>query len=306
MGEPGETDHSRRRSTVRRAMLVLAAGAVGIGSAPIWVRLSETGPAATAFWRLALAWPFFLVLSARQRRGVGHAPPERRPRRALLWLSLPGIFFACDLAVWHWSIRFTTVANATLFANCTPIFVSVAAWMWLGERFRRSFVVGLVLAMVGVACLVGSSFELGRLNILGDALGLVTAVFYSGYILAVKRAREHFSTARIMSWSIPAGCILLLAISLASGERFAAGHARGWLVLVGLAACAQVGGQGLIARALAHLPASFASVSLLIQPVVATLLAAALFGEALGPLQGLGAVMLLAGLVLARRGSRFH
>ena len=78
---------------------------------------------------------------------------------------------------------------------------------------------------------------------------------------------------------------------------------RGWAILIALALVTQILGQGLIAYAFAHLPASLSSVSLLIQPVMAALFAWILFGEAIGPAQFVGGAIVLAGIWLARKGS---
>jgi len=290
----------------RRAIWALVAGALAIGMAAIFVRLREEGLglSATAFWRLALALPLFWLWLGVEGRPRPAPAPRRFSRGNAVALMIPGLFFACDLAVWHWSIELTTVANATLFANCAPILVSLVAWLWMGERLRWVFVAGLICALAGAAGVVGSSFELGAQNVRGDGLGLLTAVFYGAYILSVKRVRARFSTPVVMVWSIPVACAVLLVVALASGEALAPATARGWLVLLGLAVICQVGGQGLIAYALAHLPASFSSVSLLIQPLAAAVFAWLILDETLGPLQAGAGVLVLVGIYLARRGSR--
>jgi drug/metabolite transporter (DMT)-like permease len=78
----------------------------------------------------------------------------------------------------------------------------------------------------------------------------------------------------------------------------------GWMILVALALFSHAGGQSLIAYALAHLPASFSSVGLLLQPAVAALLAWSLLAEPLGWLQAVGGVVVLIGIVTARRASQ--
>jgi len=306
MTEVGAESEGRPGGRAGRAIWALVAGALAIGLAAIFVRLREEGLglSATAFWRLALSLPLFWVWLAVEGRPRRAPSPRGFSRRDAVALMIPGLFFAADLAVWHWSIELTTVANATLFANCAPILVSLVAWLWMGERLRWVFVAGLVCALAGAAGVVGSSFELGARNVRGDALGLLTAVFYAAYILSVKRVRARFSTPTVMVWSIPAACAVLLVVALASGETLAPATARGWLVLLGLAVICQVGGQGLIAYALAHLPASFSSVSLLIQPVAAAVFAWLILDETLGPLQAGAGVLVLVGIYLARRGSR--
>ena len=98
--------------------------------------------------------------------------------------------------------------------------------------------------------------------------------------------------------------LALLPVALAAGEALLPATAAGWLPLIGLALVSHVLGQSLIAYALAQLPAAFSSVSLLLQPATAALLAWLLLAEPLGPLQGLGAAIVAAGIVIARRGSR--
>ncbi len=146
---------SHARST-RIALSALFGGAVGIGFAPICVRLSELGPSATAFWRLALSLPPLWVWLAIE--GQATVAP-RRPSCVTDYrrLAVAGLFFAADLAVWHWSITFTSVANATLLANATPIFVTLAAWLWFGQRFTRTFILGMAAAMAGATILAGAS-----------------------------------------------------------------------------------------------------------------------------------------------------
>jgi drug/metabolite transporter (DMT)-like permease len=216
---------------------------------------------------------------------------------------LAGLFFAADLAVWHWSIRLTSVANATFLANLAPVAVTLGAWVLLGERARPVFFAGMLLALAGAALLMGANLDGPDAILLGDGLGVLTAVFYAGYQLCVKRLRDTQSTARIMLVSGTACSAVLLPAALAMGETVLPQSAAGWLVLLGLALVCQFAGQSLIAYAVAHLSASFSSVSLLLQPVAAAAFAWLLFGEALATLQWLGAAAVLAGIWLARRGT---
>lgn len=282
------------------ALPALFAGALGIAFAPIFVRWSEAGPVATAFWRMLLALPLLAAWAVLQGRVEDRAPKERTGR----WMAvLTGLFFAADLAVWHWSIGLTSVANATFFANLAPIVVTLGAWMLFHERVRPVFFAGMLLALAGSALLMGANLGGAPSRLLGDGLGMLTAVFYAGYQLCVKRLRDTQSTARIMLASGAACAAVLLPVALAMGETILPHSATGWLVLIGLALVCQFAGQSLIAFAVAHLSASFSSVSLLLQPVAAATFAWLLFGEALAPLQWVGAAAVLAGIWLARRGT---
>jgi drug/metabolite transporter (DMT)-like permease len=297
-----EAASTPKTNITRIALAALIAGAIGIGVAPVFVRLSEAGPMATGFWRLFLAAPIFWLWANAEKRDT--APPTRLSRAHIILLAAAGLFYACDLGTWHLSLHFTTIANATLLTNFAPIFVTLGAWLLWRERFRKMFYVGLVLAILGATMLIGASFGVGDQQLLGDLWGLVSAAFYGAYLLSVKQLRQHLSTPLIMLWSGLVASAALLVFALVLGEQILAVTLAGWLMLIALALISQVGGQGLIAFALRHLPAPFSSVTLLLQPVVATFLAWLLFDEVLGGWQAVGAAIVLTGIWLARRGSR--
>lgn len=274
------------------AVTALLIGAACIGTSALWVKVSETGPVSTAFWRVFLALPLLWVWALAERGHPARADPATE-RKLMLWA---GLFFAGDLAVWHWSIVLTSVANATLLANLAPIFVTLAAWLLFRRTPSGRFMVGLATALTGMAVLIGGDFRLGGTQVLGDALGVVTAMFYAGYQLVVTRLRASVSTASIMAWSGVITAAVLLPLALVSGEQFFPLTDGGWGKLIGLALVSQVVGQSLIAYAMAHLPATFSSVGLLFQPVMAALFAWILLGETLGWIAIAGAMTVLIGI----------
>jgi drug/metabolite transporter (DMT)-like permease len=298
----------RTRCYHRRMNLALAAllaGATCIALSPIWVRLADVGPTASAFWRVGLAVPLLWALHAAARAKAvarADAPAPRAPHRG--YLVAAGLAFAGDLGFWHWSIKFTSVANSTLLANLATIFVTLAAWLVWKQRPTRTFLAGLAAALAGVAVLVRASFSLSPTALLGDLLGVVTAMFYAWYLLSVAQVRVRgAATLELMAATTTITALVLLPVALASGEPLLPQSLNGWLVLLGLAWISHSAGQGLIAYALAHLPAAFSSVSLLFQPVMAAVFAWLLLAEPLAAVQVAGGAVVLAGIWLARRGS---
>ena len=274
------------------AVAALLAGAAAIGASALFVKVSETGPVATAFWRVALALPVLWTWSVIGSRG-GHVAGFVAERRLII---AAGLFFAGDLAVWHWSILLTSVANATLLANLAPIFVTLGVWLLYRRRPTAMFLAGLAAALAGVTVLLGRDFQAGGGAVLGDFLGVVTAMFYGAYQLTVTQVRSRAATSVIMAWSGLVTAVALLPVALASGEQILPHTAAGWATLAGLALISQVAGQSLIAYAMAHLPATFSSVGLLAQPVIAAALAWGLLGETLGWIEIAGALVVLAGI----------
>jgi len=278
---------------LRRPVLVLLAGGVTIGFSPILVRLSELGPVATAFYRLALALPLlFLILKTTPARVV-----ESGGDNGLFLLA--GIAFALDIICWHWSITLTTVANATLFANFAPVFVVFGGWLLWRHRPGAMFLLAMLIGLSGVVILIGSNLRIDPDRILGDLLGIVTAVFYAIYILAVARLRRHHGSMKILFRSTLISALIVLPVATMTEDRLWVDSKEGLLTLLVLALFAHAAGQGMITWALAHLSASFSSLTLLIQPVVAAILAWLLFAESLTATQLTGAGLVLAAIVLA-------
>ncbi len=290
-------------TTARLALPALLLGAAGIGFSPIFMRLSDVDPTASAFHRVFLALP--LIIGWRLlEKNLPDPPPGPATRRDYLTFALSGFFFAGDLAFWHTSVAYTSVANATLLANFAPVFVTLAAFVLFQERFSKLFLAGLVISTLGAMILLGDSLTISRKHLFGDFLGIITACFYAGYIISVSRLRVKFSSATFMVWGTLITSIFLLPVAWVSADNMIPTTLYGWMILLGLAWFSHTGGQGLIAYALAHLPAAFSSIVLLMQPVVAAFAAWLILSEEMSLWQFAGAAVILCGVYLARQGSR--
>lgn len=279
-----------------RAVAALVFGACVIGFSAVLVRLTGTGPAAAGFWRLAFAMPA-LALIARRTSG-----PLGRPSKIA---AVAGVMFALDLGFWHYGIKFTSVANATVLSNLTPVVVTAVAWIFLRQRPRGLFLLAVAVALAGVWMMaVGRSGGGHVLNAqLGNLLSLATAFWYALYFLAISQGRKTEGASRLMFWSGVVGAPLVLIAALVLREQIAPATAAGWAACVGLGAV-HVLGQGSIAWGLGRLPTSTASVVVLVQPIVAGVMGWLLFGEVLGPVQAAGMAVTLGGVVLAQWASR--
>jgi drug/metabolite transporter (DMT)-like permease len=274
------------------AVIVLLIAASVLGLAPILVRLTETGPAAAGFWRLVFALPVLALLTTRPL-GEGAGLPSK-------WMLLAGAFFALDMSFWHYGLVMTSVANATVLCNLTPVVVTLFAWLVWKERPRLAFVVALVLAMAGaVAMAAAAAPGQGTNPLLGDLFSVSVSLWYSGYFLAVQAARRTAGAMRVTLWATLAGIPLMGLAALVLREDMLPATLAGWAACVGLG-LTHVAGQGGVAWALGRLPAALTAVTILIQPVAAAILAWFVFGEVLSPVQALGGALVLAAVVLAQ------
>lgn len=279
----------------RLAFPALILGNVVLALGPMLVRLADVGPVAAAFWRLAIALPFLLLLA---RRDLLHA---RLSVGAWVALGAAGLFFAADLATWHAGILHTKIANATLFGNVSSLLLPLWAIIVLRQRPQGVQMVALALATAGGAVLMGGSYEASPANLHGDLLCLLAGLFYAVYILFVQGARRQLGSWAVLTVATAVGALPLLLCALAMGERVMPGD---WTPVIALALSSQLIGQGLMVYAMGWFSPLVLGLSLLLQPAVGALTGWLLFGEAVSAGDLTGAVAIAVALVLVRLPAR--
>ena len=298
--ETTQDEAARETGHAALAAASLVLGAVAMGASPIFVRLADVGPFASAFWRMALALPFLWLWLNWERRRLPDTAHRIDLARDGWTIALIGFFFAGDLFFWHLAILNTSVANATLLATMTPIIVTIGAWLFLKEIITSRILLGVTLGVLGALLLVGTSARFAPENVTGDIFGLITACFFGAYFLAVSAARRRMSAATIMFYPALVTTALLLIVALAAEDRILPASGYGLAILVALALISQVGGQGLTAYALGYLPAIFSSLVIFFEAIAAAVFAWLILNEQITAWQLCGGILLLAGLYAAR------
>ena len=294
---------------VRYGVAALLVGSALLALGAMFVRMADTGPIASAFWRMALALPLLVLMSALIRSpelvegrltqtALRQAKDYRFSKPLVLIIAASGVLFAADLAAWHLGIMHTKVANATLFGNSAsfifPIYGFVVARVWPAKRQ----VLALLMAAAGAGLLMGRSAELSPEHLVGDLLSLLAGVFYAAYFVAIARARETLAPLPLLAASTLASAVPLLILALALGEQI---MPTNWAPLIAMALCSQVIGQSLMTYALGRVSPLVIGLSLLTQPIVAALTGWLMFSEMLGPLDLVGAALVALALVLVRQ-----
>jgi drug/metabolite transporter (DMT)-like permease len=276
----------------RYAFAALILSNVFLAFGPWMVRLSDVGPTASAFWRLALAIPLLLLFA-----GVG-----RKGSLSLGWgmagvIALGGLFFAADLAAWHYGIVRTKLANATLFGNTASLIFPFYGFLIARALPKRMQVIALLLAIAGAGLLLGSSYELSARHFEGDLFAILAGLFYCLYLIVIDRARRTLSPMPVLALATVAGTIPLLLFALALGERVLPGD---WTPLILLSLGSQVVGQGLLVYAVGHLSPLVVGLGLLTQPVITAATGWFAYDERLSTTDFIGAILICAALVLIR------
>jgi drug/metabolite transporter (DMT)-like permease len=293
---------------------------IPISLAPALTKLSEQeiGPNAVAFHRSWIAAIIFALLSAREAtrarpESVAVLIPEaiaslaspgidKQPmtKKEVGLLLITGTAATASLLLWTWSLSETGVANVALLSNLNPLFVGLAGYFLFGQKFDRRFVIGLVLALAGAVAFELSEAQFSADQIQGDVLAFVSAIFIATYLILIEKLQGRFSTATIMMWRCGITTIFLLPLLPLIEDRLLPQTQTGWLLIIGQALFCQVLGQGLLAYSLSKLSSSVVAITLLLEPIIASIFAWFIFGEQITVVDWICFVVVLGGVYLAQ------
>lgn len=291
--------HSRSEP---KALVWMLAGAAIIGTNGIMVELAGTPPTVSAFWRMAFSSVMLLGWVVASGRWRALAP------RTWAWIVLTGAFFAADLWLWHRSILLVGPGLATLLGNAQVFFMALAGVLLFRERVGPRFLAGLLLAFAGLWLMLGSNWSaLPPQYRWGVWLGLGTGVCYAAYNLGLRRSQReaHVDRARpapvaqVLGVAALVSAVFLGGAAAAEGAAFAIPSLKSLLVLLALAGFGHCLSWVLISRAMAQLRVALIGLLLLLQPVVAFVLDAWLFGRVTQPQEWIGLALSLTGIFLA-------
>jgi drug/metabolite transporter (DMT)-like permease len=281
---------------MQRALLWVALAQLAIGAAAVFARfaLTASGPLAVSAGRLTIgALPLVVLAALRGKLRPVDGPTERR-------LAIGGLLLAAHFATWIASLDFASVALSTLLVCSSAIWTE--AYSVVRRRTVDAYATISVLgAIAGVAIVVGVP---DRVNTpLGIALAIAGAIAIAAYLIVVRGTDARYDTLAVTSrtYSYAAAALIVLAL-LAHDHLPPAGDLRAWGGIVAMALLSQLFGHTALNAAVRVLSATFVSTATLLEPVVAGVLAAWLFGERLGATTAAGAVVILGAIAVAVRG----
>jgi drug/metabolite transporter (DMT)-like permease len=300
------------------AYLVLFAGVLMAASASILIReAQQLGMPSPSIAALRLGFAALVLLPIALLRA--RAELVQLSRRELGLGIGAGAFLGAHFFSWILSLEYTSVASSVAMVTTSPLWLALAAWL-MRERLSRLMWAGIFFTMLG-SVVIGfsdSSGSNGSNALLGDALALLGAIAIAGYFLIGRTLQRRLSTLAYV-WLVYTSAAVFLAIAaLAAGD--AGNHSGGlaplngvailgypllaYLLTLGLALGPQLLGHTALNWSLRHLSPTFVAVATLGEPVGSALLALLIFGQQFQPLQLLGFVVLLAGILIAVRGER--
>jgi drug/metabolite transporter (DMT)-like permease len=274
--------------------LILFLGILCISWSAIFVKLADVSGLSSAFYRMFIGFLGVLPIWLFRHKAISD-------KKSIRIAVLCGVIFACDIAVWNISILLTKAAISTLIANLAPVWVGIGAILFMKEKPGRIFWIGTAISLFGVAIIVGiDKIYTSRLNA-GHFLAILASLFYAFYLLIMRKGRLKMDTVTFTTISMLASSVVLFVIAVATGSRLWGFSTPSWEALAGVGLISQLGGWLAINYAMAYMPATIASVSLLSQSVFTALIAIPVLGEKLTRMELFGAVIVLSGIFLVNK-----
>ncbi len=278
----------------------LTLGVFAVSLAAIFIRLADAPPLVIASYRMGIGAAVISALAGGVWLRGGLRDGSGFSRRDLPLLGFSSLCLALHFWFWIVSLSYTSVASSVVLVTTNPFIVAVASRMLWAEPLKRHTMVGIAIGVSG-----GLAIALGDLGgegqIWGDFLAFLGAVAVVGYMLAGRMLRTHMPAMTYNSVVYTGAALLLITGAVVSGESFTGYTTGTYAMLVLLALIPQVVGHSLLNWSLAHVTATAVAVSVMAEPVIATVAAMPILGE-LPPLGSVvGGVLILGGIYVAVR-----
>lgn len=284
-----------------RPYLVLAVGIVAVSSSAILILYARAeGVPAVAIAALRLTFASLLLAPVAVSRSRQEWRQLARTDVALAVLS--GVLLAFHFAFWISSLDYTSVMSSIVFVSTNPLFVALASLVLFRESLRRGTVFGMLIAAVGGALIGAADLGQGGAESLqGDALALAGAVAVSGYLLLGRRLRRRLSLVGYIGLVYSTAAVVLLVLAAVMHTSVAGYTTPAYALILLLAVGPQLIGHSAYNWALKYVSATFVTITVLAEPIGATILAVPLLGQIPTPVKIAGGVLILIGIYFAAR-----
>ena len=216
----------------------------------------------------------------------------------LLFLAGVGVALAVHFASWITSLSYTSVASSVIFVHVDPIFVALVSHFLLNERVNKRVALGIGVAFIGAAVIALGDFGIGEENLVGDVLSIVGAVAFGVYLMAGRRIRQRLDLTTYVTPVYAVSAVVLALGSVVIGAPLVGYEGRVMLMFAVIALVPMIFGHTLYNWVLKWVSAPVVSISLLGEPLGASILAFLVLGESPGPLTLIGGAVTLAGILV--------
>ncbi len=307
--EPAKDSVKSTPALLHLSLLLIAIFLIALD--PIFTRLveNELGPNGTVFNRELIAGLVFLcwqgikmILDSQYSDLPASENSEPITVKTVLTFLLGIVLGELCLVTWALSLTQTSVANSNLLHNLPSVFSVLGGWLFLGQRFNRQFIIGMVIAIGGAIAVGIQDLQIAPENFVGDAWALFSAIVYAGYFLITEKLRDRFSVLTINLWYTMLASLILFPFVFFWENQIFPTSLTGWINVIALALLSQVIASVILIYELKQFSSGFVSLFMLLQPILTALLAWIVFQQPLNFLNAIAFIVVLLGIYLAQSG----
>ena len=291
---------SMELSSLQKTMGIAMLGGVVVSFAPILYALSDSNPLTGAFFRMAYAIPFLLLIIWYRKA------KDPRTTNTRLIAVIAGFAFSLDFLAYHSTVDWIGTGIGTLIGNSQVIIVTLMSWWLFGERPNLSILISLPIVMIGLVLISGvlDDDPYGEYPVRGVVAGVFTTIFYSAFLIIYRFANKELAPAVNLQFDSTVGCAIgLLILSFLPLQSIYVEPidfepkfpTHGWLLA--LAFLSQVTGWLAIAYSLPRLPAAYTSFAILLQPTFTIIWGIILLSESPSMQQAIGMFLILGSII---------
>ncbi len=281
----------------KRPFLLLVIGVLAMSCSGIIIKLTRAPSPIIAFYRMSITAVILTPGFIRQtkKNNGGQTMDERR-----YWLLplITGLVNAADYVVGTMGLKGTSIANNSIIGNLSPVWVGLAMVFIFRKKLSAKYWLGMALALIGSVLVIGKNFYTLNFHFnLGDLCAAGSSLFYAAYFVLTEKGRAHFSASRFFSLMLYSSCLWLFLLNIIMGNSFTGYDAQTWLYFLISAIVCQLIGQYAISAALGYISSAVVSITMLLHPILMTILAYPILGESVEPIQLIGGLITLIGVV---------
>ncbi|MFL5799500.1 MAG: DMT family transporter [Actinomycetota bacterium] len=274
---------------------LLVVGVVAVSFSAILIREAHAPSLTVALYRNAIATGLLLPLALTRHRAELRSLSGRQVGLAVA----SGAMLAVHFATWIQSLSYTTVAASVVLVTTQPVWTALGGRLLYGERLRPRALTAIGVTLVGAAVISGGDVALSGRAALGDLLAVIGAVAGGAYFLIGRNLRQDLSLVPYVTIVYASCALLLLPAVLVSGTATTRFPAKTWVMFVLLALVPQIMGHTVFNYLLRFLDPTVVAIAIMGEPIGATLLALAFYGEVPPWTAVAGGIVVLAGIYVA-------
>jgi len=273
----------------------LIIGVFAVSTGAIFARLADAPALVIAAYRVGLASLILAPLAWFKARHEIAALSKQDLKLA----AVSGFFLAMHFATWISSLDYTSVANSVVLVNTNPLWVGLLTPLIVKERLKRATIFSIIISVIGGTIIGYGDFATGGKALLGDGLALIGSICAAIYLLLGRNLRRKLSLLPYIFICYGSAAVILWVIVLCLGLPLSGFSQTTVYALWGMALISQLTGHTSYNWALKWFSAGLIAVSLLGEPIGATILAYIIFHEGLTPHKVIGGIFILAAIYLA-------